>query len=100
MGCMKSKQTFPFANTLEAEKRQESKESFISEEKILPAPPTPEIVQEEVAAEPPGPNVVVCEFANRLSHEILTDAIQQWASNNLKYHDIPYIESEGLDAAS
>lgn len=98
MGCMKSKQTFPFPNTIEVEKREESKESFITEEKVLPTLPTPEVTKEviEPVIEPAEPRNVVADFADRLSQEIMTDAIQQWASNNIKYQDIPYIESEGL----
>ena len=35
MGCMKSKQTFPFPTTLESEKRHVSEENFMPEEKFL-----------------------------------------------------------------
>ncbi|XP_004392461.1 PREDICTED: small membrane A-kinase anchor protein [Odobenus rosmarus divergens] len=94
MGCMKSKQTFPFPTTSESEKRHASEESFMSEERFLPRMPSPVNVEEEVK-EPPGPEMVVLEFAHRLSQEILSDALQQWAGNNIKYNDIPYIESEG-----
>ncbi|XP_004426791.1 PREDICTED: small membrane A-kinase anchor protein [Ceratotherium simum simum] len=94
MGCMKSKQTFPFPTTFESEKRHADEESFVLEERFLPRMPSPVIDKEEVK-EPPGPEVVVFEFAHRLSQEILNDALQQWAGNNIKYHDIPYIESEG-----
>ncbi|XP_057602138.1 small membrane A-kinase anchor protein [Hippopotamus amphibius kiboko] len=94
MGCMKSKQTFPFPTTLDSEKRHESEENFMPEERFLPRMPSLVTIKEEVN-EPPGPEIVVCEFAHRLSQEILSDALLQWAGNNLKYCDIPYIESEG-----
>ncbi|XP_062045233.1 small membrane A-kinase anchor protein [Lepus europaeus] len=93
MGCIKSKQTFPFPTTFEIEKRHESEESFMPEERLLPRMPSPANVKEEVK-EPPGTNVVIFEYAHRLSQEILHDALQQWARNNIKYYDIPYIESE------
>ncbi|EPY81442.1 Small membrane A-kinase anchor protein [Camelus dromedarius] len=94
MGCMKSKQTFPFPTTLESGKRHVNEESFMPEERFLPRMPSLVNVKEEVK-EPPGPEIVVFEFAHRLSQEILTDALQQWAGDNIKYYDIPYIESEG-----
>ncbi|KAM9248592.1 small membrane A-kinase anchor protein [Trichechus inunguis] len=85
MGCMKSKQTFPFPTTFENEKRHASEENFMPE-----AP----VIKENVKMTP-EPNIVVLEYAHRLSQEILNDALQQWACNNIKYCDIPYIESEG-----
>ncbi|XP_032716124.1 small membrane A-kinase anchor protein [Lontra canadensis] len=94
MGCMKSKQTFPFPTTFESEKQHASEESFMPEERFLPRMPAPVNADEEVK-EPRGPETVVFEFAHRLSQEILSDALQQWAGNNMKYEDIPYIESEG-----
>ncbi|XP_075386472.1 small membrane A-kinase anchor protein [Tenrec ecaudatus] len=93
MGCMKSKQAFPFPTTFENEKRGASEESFMPEERFMPRIPSP-VVQEKAEA-PPVPSMVVLEYAHRLSEEILNDALQQWACNNTKYGDIPYIESEG-----
>lgn len=55
----------------------------------------PSPVIKEVAREPSESEIVVSEFAHRLSQEILSDALQQWADNNTKYCDIPFIESEG-----
>ncbi|XP_007094745.1 small membrane A-kinase anchor protein [Panthera pardus] len=94
MGCMKSKQTFPFPTTFESEKQHASEESFMSGDRFLPRMPSPVNVEQEVK-KPSGPETVVFEFAHRLSQEILSDALQQWAGNNIKYYDIPYIESEG-----
>ncbi|XP_066202337.1 small membrane A-kinase anchor protein isoform X2 [Saccopteryx leptura] len=92
MGCMKSKQTFPFPTTIECDRRNASAESFKSEQRIQPQMPSP-AVSEELKG-PTGPAIVV-DFANRLSQEILSDALQQWADSNNKYCDIPFIESEG-----
>ncbi|VTJ82056.1 small membrane A-kinase anchor protein [Marmota monax] len=99
MGCMKSKQTFPFPTTFAPEKQDENEETFMPEHEFLPRMPSPVHVNEEVK-KPPVPNIVVLEYAHHLSQEILHDALQQWARNNIKYYDIPYIESdsEGLDA--
>lgn len=93
MGCMKSKQTFPFPTTIECDKRHASAESFMSAQRFQPRMPSPG-TNEEVK-EPTGPEIVVFEFAQRLSQEILSDALQQWADRNTKYCDIPFIESEG-----
>ncbi|KAK2501191.1 hypothetical protein MC885_007361 [Smutsia gigantea] len=89
---MKSKQTFPFPTTFENEKQHASEESFMPEERILPRMPSADIREE--GKEPPRPQIV-SEFAHHLSQEILSDALKQWADNNIKYYDIPYIESEG-----
>ncbi|XP_071072084.1 small membrane A-kinase anchor protein [Dasypus novemcinctus] len=94
MGCMKSKQTFPFPTTFDTEKQHASEESFIPEERFLPMMPSPINFREEVK-ESSVPNILIFEYAHRLSQEILNDALQQWARNNIKYCDIPYIESEG-----
>ncbi|XP_006878998.1 PREDICTED: small membrane A-kinase anchor protein [Elephantulus edwardii] len=94
MGCMKSKQTFPFPPTFENEKRHPSEEAFMPET-FLPKMPSP-VIREETKIQPVT-NPVILEYAQHLSEEILNDAMQQWACNNIKYSDIPYIESEGPD---
>ncbi|XP_008997330.1 small membrane A-kinase anchor protein [Callithrix jacchus] len=93
MGCVKSKQNGPFPDLCESEKQHESEEPIMPEEKCLPRMPSPVNVKEEVK-EPPGTNTVILEYAHHLSQEILRDALQQWARNNIKNNDIPYIESE------
>lgn len=91
---MKSKQTFPFPNTLDAEKQNASKENFLSDDKFLPRMPSSVCIKEEVK-EPPAVSVMINNFADHLSQKILRDALKQWASNSIKYHDIPYIENDG-----
>ncbi|XP_042544254.1 small membrane A-kinase anchor protein [Dipodomys spectabilis] len=98
MGCMKSKQTFPFPTTLENEKRHESEENFIPEERLLPKIPSPDITP-TAEKEVPPPNTTILEYAESLAQEIMEDAVNQWASNNTKYCDIPYIENDSSDTA-
>ncbi|XP_049629272.1 small membrane A-kinase anchor protein [Suncus etruscus] len=93
MGCMKSKQTFLIPKILESEKQNASKESFILDDKFLSKKPFPVCVKEEVN-EPSKANAIT-NFAQHLSQKIVSEAMQQWASNNIKYQDIPYIESDG-----
>ncbi|XP_012632332.1 small membrane A-kinase anchor protein [Microcebus murinus] len=98
MGCMKSKQTFPFPTPFEDEKQRESGESFMPGGRLLPRMPSSITVKEEVQ-QPSGINPVILEYAHRLSQEILRDALNQWAFNNITYYDIPYIECEEPDDA-
>lgn len=93
MGCMKSKQIFAFPTTAEGDKQHTSAESFMSDERFQPRMPSQTISKE--VKEPTESEIVVFEFAHRLSQEILSDALQQWADSNTKYCDIPFIESEG-----
>ena len=96
MGCMKSKETFPFPTTLDIHKLHESEIAFMPDDSCqtrTPSPVRPQ-VQEEVRTLP-EPSPVVLEFAERLANEIVQDALQQWACENIKYYNIPYIESEG-----
>lgn len=93
MGCMKSKQIFACPTTIESDKQHTSAESFMSDEKFQPRMPSEPISKE--VKEPTESEILVFEFAHRLSQEILNDALQQWADSNTKYCDIPFIESEG-----
>lgn len=103
MGCMKSKETFPFPTTLDIDKLHESEEAFMPGDTCqyrTPSPDEQQQVQEEVK-KPPVPGAVISsvilEFADRLANEIVEDALQQWACENIQYYNIPYIESESSD---
>ncbi|XP_023568055.1 small membrane A-kinase anchor protein [Octodon degus] len=93
MGCMKSKQTFPFVTNFGTERQGGSEDSFMPEERLRRLS-SPCKAQGDMKAHP-GANTAVMAYADRLSREILRDALQQWACNHIKYCDIPYIESEG-----
>lgn len=94
---MKSKQTFPFPAALDIERLHASEESFMLDSCQLSTPsPSTVIVQEEVK-EPPEPNRVIANFAELLAQKIIQDAMQQWACDNIKYYNIPFIESEDSD---
>nr|XP_005007697.1 small membrane A-kinase anchor protein [Cavia porcellus] len=93
MGCVKSKQTFPFPTSLETGKQGGSEQSFIPEERVHRLT-SPCKAQGDMKTHP-GVTTAVSEYADCLSREILHDAVQQWARNHVKYSDIPYIENEG-----
>lgn len=64
--------------------------------------PSPDEQQQvQAVRKPPEPGAVIgaviLEFADRLASEIVDDALQQWACENIQYYNIPYIESEGSD---
>ncbi|XP_052605364.1 small membrane A-kinase anchor protein isoform X2 [Peromyscus californicus insignis] len=96
MGCMKSKQAFPFPTTLDIDRLNESEEAFMPDGSCQHRTPSPGKTQVEGEVKP---SPVVLEFAEHLAKEIVQDALQQWASENIKYYNIPYIESEGSDTA-
>lgn len=103
MGCMKSKETFPFPTTLDIDKLHESEEAFMPGDTCqyrTPSTDEQQQVQQEVK-KPPVPGAVIgsviLEFADRLANEIVEDALQQWACENIQYYNIPYIESESSD---
>lgn len=41
-----------------------------------------------------GVDVVLLEYAQRLSEDIVTRAVRQWAEVDRRYCDIPYIECD------
>ncbi|XP_052048801.1 small membrane A-kinase anchor protein [Apodemus sylvaticus] len=102
MGCMKSKETFPFPTTLDIDKLHESEEAFMPDASCqyrTPSPDEQQHVQEVKKVSEPSALIgaVILEFADRLANEIVEDALQQWACENIQYYNIPYIESEGSD---
>ncbi|KAM4836529.1 small membrane A-kinase anchor protein [Thomomys bottae] len=98
MGCMKSKQTFPFPATFENEKRRESEITFMPEERLLPKILSTGTIP-KAEKEIPPPSTAIHQYAESLAQEIVEDAVNQWASNNTKYCDIPYIENDSSDMA-
>lgn len=102
MGCMKSKETFPFPTTLDIDKLHESEEAFMPGDTCqYRTPSTDEQQRVQDVKKPPVPGAVIgsviLEFADRLANEIVEDALQQWACENIQYYNIPYIESESSD---
>uniref|UniRef100_H0XPK1 Small membrane A-kinase anchor protein n=2 Tax=Otolemur garnettii TaxID=30611 RepID=H0XPK1_OTOGA len=91
MGCMKSKQTFPFPTPLEAEKQRDNEVGIRPEERSKMVSSAG--VKQEVKGSS-GTSTVILEYAHHLSQEILRDALKQWAFANVQYSDVPYIESE------
>ncbi|NXH22525.1 SMAKA protein, partial [Bucco capensis] len=85
MGCIKSKGTFAGSNALQDERLREGNEGCTGEKSSLLAG----------KAEERGPSsTLVLDYAQRLSREILDQAVKQWAVTESKYSDIPFIESD------
>ncbi|NWH88912.1 SMAKA protein, partial [Aegithalos caudatus] len=84
MGCIKSKAAFQGAGAVQDE-RVGGGEGCGGEKSSLLA----------VQAEEKGPSSsMVLDYAQRLSREILEQAVKQWAVTESKYSDIPFIESD------
>ncbi|OWK55334.1 small membrane A-kinase anchor protein [Lonchura striata] len=84
MGCIKSKAAFQGSNAVQDERLGGGGEGRAGEKSSLLA------VQEE--KEPSS--TIVLDYAQRLSREILEQAVKQWAVTESKYSDIPFIESD------
>ncbi|KFV99104.1 PREDICTED: small membrane A-kinase anchor protein [Eurypyga helias] len=83
MGCIKSKDAFPGSNAIQDERIREGNERCTGEKSSL------------IVVDEKGPSsTIVLDYAHRLSHEILDQAVKQWAVTESKYSDIPYIESD------
>ncbi|KAJ1186988.1 hypothetical protein NDU88_003767 [Pleurodeles waltl] len=89
MGCIKSKQTYSVQNSTQHEKTQTSNDKPPEETMALVVSN-----QEATKDESLAPNPVLLEYAHRLSEEIVDTAVKQWAENDSKYSDIPFIESD------
>ncbi|TSW62340.1 Small membrane A-kinase anchor protein [Bagarius yarrelli] len=89
MGCVKSKCNKPSQNPRTVEKADSEPGTKRDEKAVL--------VQLEagVAAQDPARvDPVLLDYAQRLSEEIVTRAVQQWAEVDSRYSDIPYIECD------
>lgn len=85
MGCIKSKDAFAGSNAIRVEGSREGEEGCSGEKSSLIAG----MVDEK------GPSsAIVLDYAHRLSHEIVDQAVKQWAVTESKYSDIPFIESD------
>ncbi|KAK1166207.1 hypothetical protein AOXY_G12772 [Acipenser oxyrinchus oxyrinchus] len=89
MGCIKSKRSNPAENANLVEKT-DTKGKTSSEEKTA-------LVNSELHYRENGSalvNPVLLNYAQRLSEEIVSKAVQQWAVVDSRYSNIPYIESD------
>ncbi|NXJ03426.1 SMAKA protein, partial [Odontophorus gujanensis] len=82
MGCIKSKDAFAGSNAIRVEGSRDGAEG---EKSSLIA---------GMADERGASSAIVLDYAHRLSHEILDQAVKQWAVTESKYSDIPFIESD------
>lgn len=89
MGCIKSKHSNPAENANLVEKT-DSKGNKSSEDKTA-------FLNSELHHRDNGSasvNPVLLDYAQRLSEEIVRQAVQQWAVVDSRYSNIPYIESD------
>ncbi|NXX79487.1 SMAKA protein, partial [Urocolius indicus] len=86
MGCIKSKDTLPGSSALQDERIGEGNEGCSGEKSSL--------IAGKMMDEKSPSSTVVLDYAHRLSHEILDQAVKQWAVTESKYSDIPFIEIE------
>lgn len=87
MGCIKSKHNYTVKNTIHLQDNHNDKHT---EENIALV----QAYEEDSKEDFPPANPVLLEYAERLSEEIVTKAVKQWAEVDSKYSDIPYIESD------
>ncbi|XP_048835535.1 small membrane A-kinase anchor protein-like [Brienomyrus brachyistius] len=88
MGCVKSKRASQTSGANSAAKVDGRPESQGGEKAVL--------VSAEVGPgqDSPRVNAVLLDYAERLSEDILSRAVQQWAELDSRYSDIPYIECD------
>ncbi|XP_055086599.1 small membrane A-kinase anchor protein-like [Periophthalmus magnuspinnatus] len=80
MGCVKSKKRDPNANS--TEKGRGGEKAYL----------VPSGQQSQDGRPPVSPALL--DFAQRLSEEIVSRAVQQWVEVDRRYVDIPYIECD------
>ncbi|XP_062861827.1 small membrane A-kinase anchor protein-like [Trichomycterus rosablanca] len=80
MGCVKSKCGKPAQNSSTPDR--------------VDGPPAPVCLGAGLDEETSLVNLVLLDYAQRLSEEIVARAVQQWAEVDSRYSDIPYIECD------
>ena len=88
MGCVKSRQNDPSQNVNLAEKL-EGKPGRIQVEKVLLVHSETGKVEDTLQID-----LVLLEYAQRLSEEIIARAVHQWVEVDNRHSDIPYIECD------
>ncbi|KAG2458728.1 small membrane A-kinase anchor protein-like [Polypterus senegalus] len=81
MGCVKSKQSGALQNANAAEGKKSEEEATL-------------VNSDPLSAQAHLVHPLLLDYAQRLSEEIVSKAVQQWADFESKYGDIPYIESD------
>uniref|UniRef100_A0A8C5QH45 Small membrane A-kinase anchor protein n=1 Tax=Leptobrachium leishanense TaxID=445787 RepID=A0A8C5QH45_9ANUR len=92
MGCIKSKQNYAVHNTVYVDSNHETEGSNVEEKIALVQANQVENKKDVLTTNP-----ILLEYAHRLSEEIVNKAVKQWAEVDMKYSDIPYIESDLSD---
>ncbi|KAM7407835.1 hypothetical protein PAMA_003548 [Pampus argenteus] len=89
MGCVKSKRSDSAAQNANATEKLDGKTKGTKDEKAY-------LVHSEMdsAEDSPKVNPALLEYAQKLSEEIVTRAVQQWVEVDRRYGDIPYIECD------
>lgn len=88
MGCVKSKQTDPNQSANSVEKLDGKPGRRRGENALL-------VHSEDGSVEDSAQvDLVLLEYAQRLSEEIVARAVQQWVEVDNRYSDIPYIECD------
>ncbi|CAL8266224.1 unnamed protein product [Lota lota] len=88
MGCVKSKRGDS------SEQKANSAETSDGEAKGGSRGEKAYLVHSETGTGNPSVNPALLEYAQRLSEEIVSRAVQQWADTDSRYSDIPYIECD------
>lgn len=88
MGCIKSKRSKPTQNSSTVERADSMPGRKQGEKAVL--------VYSEAGPDQDTSraNLILLDYAQRLSEEIVARAVQQWAEVDSRYSDIPYIECD------
>lgn len=88
MGCVKSKRNDLASQNANSEKLEGRNKVMRGEKAYLVYSETGSVESS------PQVNPVLLEYAQKLSEEIVTRAVQQWVEVDSRYSDIPYIECD------